>query len=226
MIIIFNTVLSSCSADDVEVITEQKSATVKCYDSGQVILATSGKDTTVCNMNLKYFPFDKHIGKVKFSQMSGRGVNTTNGYFEREGIVFQKSPVNPASQLFVQNGEWELLSLNLDTSPLILTFEEAVLTYPMYVVILELQRKSSFYVMTLMLPSVLISLISVIGFLLQSESGEKVSLQLTALLSFSLLLTVVVDTVPPIGGNFPLIGKFHLVTLKKIKKVFLSDRFV
>ena len=54
--------------------------------------------------------------------------------------------------------------------------------------------------------SILVSLISVIGFLLPSESGEKVSLQLTALLSYSLVFLVIVDTIPPVGGNFPLIG--------------------
>ena len=171
-----------------------------------MFLTTSGKDKTVCYMNLKYFPFDKHTCKVEFMQMSGQGMNTTHGQYEREGIVFQNSSVNPGSQLFVQNGEWELLSLNLDVSPRIVTTEGAIITYPMFVVILELQRMSSFYVMTLMVPSVLISMISVVGFLLPSESGEKVSLQVTALLSFSLLLTIVVDTVPPIGGTFPLIG--------------------
>ena len=105
--------------------------------------------------------------------------------------------------------EWEFLSVNLDTSPRITRTADATVTYAIFTVTVELQRKPSFYVMTLMVPSVLISLISVIGFLLPSESGEKVSLQLTALLSYSLLLTVLVDIVPPIGGNFPLIGKLE-----------------
>ena len=62
-----------------------------------------------------------------------------------------------------------------------------------------------------MVPSVLICLISVIGFLLPSESGEKVSLQLTALLSYSIVFLVIVDIIPPVGGNFPLIGNLKLI---------------
>ena len=67
-------------------------------------------------------------------------------------------------------------------------------------------KEAQFYVMILMVPSILVSLINAIGFLLPSESGEKVSLQLTALLSYSLVFLVIVDIIPPVGGNFPLIG--------------------
>ena len=66
-----------------------------------------------------------------------------------------------------------------------------------------------------MVPSILVSLISVIGFLLPIESGEKVSLQLTALLSYSLVFLVVVDIIPPIGGNFPVKGTFKLIIVKR-----------
>ena len=164
-------------------------------------------------MNLRYFPFDKHTCKIVFNEVSRYGVNFSNeqfNYYERKGIVFQNDPANANHQFLAENGEWELLSLELDTSPEVTTIGEAIITYSIYTVTVELQRKPSFYVMILMVPSVLIGLISVIGFLLPSESGEKVSLQLTALLSYSLVFLVVVDIIPPIGGNFPLIGNFKL----------------
>ena len=174
-----------------------------------MLLNTFGKDTTFCPMNLRYFPFDKHICKIEFMQLPRYGVNFSSehyNYYEREGIVFQKSPAESNQQFLVENGEWELVSLKLDTDPRVLTVEGSIITYPIYTVTVELQRKPSFYVMILMLPSILVSLISVIGFLLPSESGEKVSLQLTALLSYSLVFLVIVDIIPPVGGNFPLIG--------------------
>ena len=179
--------------------------------SGQVLLNTVGKDTTFCPMNLKYFPFDKHICQIDFMQTPRLGVNVTTGnyiHYVRKGIVFQKAAIETNVQFLVENGEWELESLKLDTNLRITNIEGVVITYPIYTVTFELRRKPSFYVMILMLPSILVSLISVIGFLLPSESGEKVSLQLTALLSYSLVLLVIVDIIPPVGGNFPLIGKF------------------
>ena len=142
-------------------------------------------------------------------QLPRYGVNVTFGdynHYEREGIVFQNAALEPNYQFLVENGEWELVNLKLDTNPRVLTIEGSIITYPIYTVTVELQRKPSFYVMILMLPSILVSLISIIGFLLPSESGEKVSLQLTALLSYSLVFLVIVDIIPPVGGNFPLIG--------------------
>ena len=72
-----------------------------------------------------------------------------------------------------KNWEWDLVSLKLDTSPQIIVLEEAIITYPMNKVTVELQRKPSFYVMILMLPSILVSLISVIGFLLPSDLEKR-----------------------------------------------------
>ena len=162
-------------------------------------------------MNLKYFPFDKHLCQIEFMHLPRFGLNVTTGnynYYEREGIVFQNDPDKTNRQFLIENGEWDLVGLTLDTSPKITTFGESITTYPIYTVTMELQRKPSFYVIILMVPSILVSLISVIGFMLPSESGEKVSLQLTALLSYSLVLLVIVDIIPPVGGNFPLIGNF------------------
>ena len=186
--------------------------------SGRVQLTSIGKDTTFCSMNLRYFPFDKHTCQIEFNEISRYGVNVTTGnysHYAREGIVFQNDPLNANRQLLVENGEWELVSLKLDTSPQIIVLGEAIITYPMYIVIVELQRKPNFYVMILMIPSILVSLISVIGFLLPSESGEKVSLQLTTLLSYSLVFLVIVDIIPPVGGNFPLIGNFKFIIVQK-----------
>ena len=181
--------------------------------TGHVVLNTVGKDTTFCPMNLKYFPFDRHSCEIEFMQTPRFGYNATFGnynHYVREGIVFQKASVEANQQFLVENGEWELVNIKLDTNPRITDIAGALVTYPIYTVTVELQRKPSFYVMILMLPSILVSLISVIGFLLPSESGEKVSLQLTALLSYSLVFLVIVDIIPPVGGNFPLIGKLSL----------------
>ena len=82
------------------------------------------------------------------------------------------------------------------------------ITYPYLEISLELQRKPSFYVIILIIPSILIASLSASGLLLPSEAGEKVSVQMTALLSYMLLFLLVVDILPPVGGNFPIIGEW------------------
>ena len=198
--------MSICSLIEAEDITKRKSATARVgVRTGRVQLNTLGKDTTHCPMNLKYFPFDKHTCAIEFMHTSRYGLNINNSHFEREGIIFQTDDL-PSTHLLLKSGEWDLMSFKLDTTPRVENFTGTIITYPMFTVILELHRKPSFYVVVLMLPSILISWISVIGFLLPSESGEKVSLQLTALLSYTLVLLLIVDIIPPAGGNLPLIG--------------------
>ena len=112
-----------------------------------MLLSTFGKDTTFCPMNLKYFPFDKHLCQIEFMHLPRFGLNlTTENYnhYEREGIVFQNDQGNTNRQFLVENGEWELVSLTLNTSPQITTLGKSILTYPICVVTVELQRKPNF----------------------------------------------------------------------------------
>jgi len=49
------------------------------------------------------------------------------------------------------------------------------------------------------------------GFLLPPESGEKVSLEVTVLLSQAVFLLVISDFLPPSAQNFPILGKYRVV---------------
>ena len=90
---------------------------------------------------------------------------------------------------------------------------DTVVTYPAFEIVLHLRRKPSFYFVVLVIPGTVIAMICVMGFLLPNESGEKVSLQLTAFLSLMVLILVVVDIIPPVGGRFPFIGNKSMVNL-------------
>ena len=198
-----------------EDITERKGSNVRCYKNGALRLDVFGKDTTYCKMNMKYFPFDKHTCEIQFTHKVRSGINSTNCnadsycHFERVGIVFNQGTVS--NHFVIENGEWELLELTVDTESQNISFKNFIITNPGFTAKFKLQRKPNFYVLILMVPSILVSLISVVGFLLPSESGEKVSLQLTSLLSYTLLFLVVVDIIPPVGGNFPLMGKYSIL---------------
>ena len=164
-------------------------------------------------MDMKYFPFDKHQCSIKFIESIRFGTHINGGNQQMAGVAYNKRYTGLQRQFYVANEEWDLVSGTINNDSFEIKYPSVNVIYPRFEVLLELQRKPSFYAMVLMLPMVLVASISVIGFLLPSESGEKVSLQLTALLSYMLLLLVVVDIIPPIGGNFPVIGNvfYHIV---------------
>ena len=80
------------------------------------------------------------------------------------------------------------------------------LIHPTVEVIFILTRRPKFYVLNLIIPSAFVSVLSVFVFLLPAESGEKISLQVTAFFSYMVLLLVIADVTPTNGTNLPIIG--------------------
>ena len=70
---------------------------------------------------------------------------------------------------------------------------------------------------------------ALLGFILPPESGEKVSMEITVLLSVAVFMLMVSETMPPNSETFPYIGKkLHLykqlvIALRKIKAVFCPN---
>lgn len=78
--------------------------------------------------------------------------------------------------------------------------------YPDVTFYLTLRRKPKFYQNSLFVPSALITVMAVLGYHLPVESGEKVSLQITVMLSLAVFQQLVSDKLPPSADSTPLIG--------------------
>lgn len=64
-----------------------------------------------------------------------------------------------------------------------------------------------FYVFNMVLPCVLITLVALLGFYIPSDSGEKVTMGITTLLSMTVFMMLVAENMPPTSDDLPLIGK-------------------
>lgn len=62
----------------------------------------------------------------------------------------------------------------------------------------------------MILPSILITIVGFLGFLIPADSGEKVSMGVTTLLSMTVFLMVVAENMPPNSDSVPLIGNLIL----------------
>jgi nicotinic acetylcholine receptor, invertebrate len=69
------------------------------------------------------------------------------------------------------------------------------------------ERRPLFYVFNMIIPCILITFVSFFGFLIPPDSGEKVSLGLTTLLSMTVFLMVITENMPPNSDvGVPIIG--------------------
>ena len=70
-----------------------------------------------------------------------------------------------------------------------------------------LERKPVYYLVTVVIPCIILSALSLTMFCVPAESGEKVSIGVTILLSFFVFLVMVNDIVPEASENVPLFSK-------------------
>ncbi|GMT30652.1 hypothetical protein PFISCL1PPCAC_21949, partial [Pristionchus fissidentatus] len=73
-----------------------------------------------------------------------------------------------------------------------------------------IRRKTLFYTVILIIPTVLIAFLSMTTFYLPTDSGEKISLTINLLLALVVFLLLVSKILPP-TSNIPLMGKYLLL---------------
>jgi len=78
-----------------------------------------------------------------------------------------------------------------------------------------MRRKPLFYVFNMILPCLLITLVALLGFYIPSDSGEKVTMGITTLLSMTVFLMLVAENMPATSDVLPLVG------LKLLLRVFV-----
>ena len=87
---------------------------------------------------------------------------------------------------------------------------------------MELERKSQYTIINILIPIILLSIMDLLVFWLPPESGEKVSLGITVLLSFSVFLLVVDERMPRTSDAVPLLSECS--SKQVFPEDFLGDR--
>ena len=127
------------------------------------------------------------------------------------------------SDAFTENAEWDLLEARVFNETQIFTFTPDE-RYPVIGFSLKLKRISTYYVYNIIIPVLILTLLSCLVYVMPSETGEKVGLQVTILLSFSVMLLVMGDTTPKAGKTTPLISK-SLRTIS-ISRCHLTSKYI
>ncbi|EGT54284.1 hypothetical protein CAEBREN_12731 [Caenorhabditis brenneri] len=78
---------------------------------------------------------------------------------------------------------------------------------------IHLRRKTLFYTVNLIFPSVGISFLTALVFYLPSDGGEKISLCISILISLTVFFLLLVEIIPSTSLVIPLIGKYLLFTM-------------
>ncbi len=73
---------------------------------------------------------------------------------------------------------------------------------------LQFRHKPLYYIIDIMIPTLCLSLLVLLVLRLPAQSGEKISMRVTLLLSFTVYMLLVSDSVPTTSDGVPLISKY------------------
>ena len=173
------------------------------YPNGEVLWVPPAIYQSSCTIDVTYFPFDQQTCTMKFGSWTYNGDQVSLALYNDKNFVDLSD--------YWKSGTWDIvdvpahLNIHLDEDPHVPT--ETDITFCIII-----RRKTLFYTVNLILPTVLISFLCVLVFYLPAEAGEKVTLGISILLSLVVFLLLVSKILPPTSLVLPLIAKYLLFT--------------
>ncbi|XP_077982031.1 neuronal acetylcholine receptor subunit alpha-10-like [Glandiceps talaboti] len=168
------------------------------YSDGYVNWAAPVIFNSYCKIDVRRFPFDKQECPFKF------------GPWQHDGTEVAIHGIGNNS-VFRSDGQWDVTEVEVKNN--IEFYPDAPgIPYTDATFIIHLNRRPFFYVFNLVMPCVLISLFTMISFFLPADSGEKVSFGITVLLSLTVFLLLVAESMPP-TSDVPVIGQYTAATM-------------
>lgn len=156
-----------------------------------------------CIIDIAKFPYDSQVCKFVFGSWAYHG----------EEINFIQKNSNGDLSTMEENVEWHITSMPAERH--VLYYNCCPQPYPDVTFYVYMTRKPGFYIINILIPYFLITGVAVFGFILPCESGEKVSLEITVMLSLAVFQTLVADSLPPSSDNVPFLGEIICVSFPK-----------
>jgi hypothetical protein len=156
---------------------------------------------SACSINVRYFPFDEQVCDMIFASW------TFDGYF----IDINVNSGEGDTTNYIKNGEWHLVKLLAIKN--LKKYSCCDEPYPEIVYKLVIRRRPLYYLFNMVFPCLLITLVAFFGFYLPPGSTEKVSIGITTLLSITVFLMMVAESMPPTSEQLPLLSIYYAVTI-------------
>uniref|UniRef100_A0A0N5BNN2 Neur_chan_LBD domain-containing protein n=1 Tax=Strongyloides papillosus TaxID=174720 RepID=A0A0N5BNN2_STREA len=178
------------------------STDIMTTSKGNVTWLFSALFKSVFHLNVKYYPFDDQECELRFASWSHQQSEIDLRLITNQGDL----------SFYMNNSEFSLLNMHAYREVLHFPTRNNV-TWPTIVIKIKIHRRPLFYVFNHVLPCALISSMAVLGFLMPPETGEKINMCITTMLSMGVYLQSITESIPPTSEAVPLIGIYYLSSL-------------
>ncbi|XP_046368618.2 neuronal acetylcholine receptor subunit alpha-6-like [Haliotis rufescens] len=139
---------------------------------------------TSCQIDITRYPFDQQRCSILFTP-----VNTFD-----LGVASTGSIITGLPSFFIENNEWELVDILAKNVDVQMKQISSLVSFEFF-----LKRKSMFYIVSIIFPMALLSLLNACVFLLPADSGEKMSYLISIFVSYAVFMNFVNDSIPKSG---------------------------
>ena len=153
---------------------------------------------SICEVNINLYPFDSQLCKFWFGSWTY--------YNEIDGnVTLPEIGLNA----YQENGKWEVLGSN-GSSGLIAYdyFSQPTLLFKLY-----LRRRRTYYLLTICIPIMILSIINCLVHVLPADSGEKMSFCMTVLLSYLVFVSFLNDSLPSTSKTVSLLVMYLVLAI-------------
>ncbi|XP_010900329.1 neuronal acetylcholine receptor subunit alpha-7 isoform X1 [Esox lucius] len=154
---------------------------------------------STCYIDVRWFPFDIQKCDLKF------------GSWTHNGWLLDLQMLDVDTSTYIPNGEWDLVGVPAKRNELY--YDCCKEPYPDVTFTVTMRRRTLYYCLNLLIPCVLISGLALLVFLLPADSGEKISLGITVLLSLTVFMLLVAEIMPATSDSVPLIAQYFSCTM-------------
>ncbi|KAK6169550.1 hypothetical protein SNE40_020584 [Patella caerulea] len=159
--------------------------------NGTILWFVGGSVETHCKLNVRTFPFDTQICAIEIAQWSS--------YVSQVRLAAHG---HLDSCMFEPSGTWKLAGLSAKVET-ICSGSQQMLKFE-----LTLTRLPMFYIIAIIIPVCLLTILNPVVFLVPVESGEKISLAISILLSYSVILASLTQELPEASDNISVLGGY------------------
>lgn len=179
-------------ANDFDLRTNWEDTYVKVHHTGYVLWQLGGRTEIICDVNLKFYPFDYQLCLLTI----------TSWAHTQSTISFVNETDKIGLNFYRGSNIWNVVTTKSSSITIMLNKEQ---NQTLILNSICLKRKSLYFIVNLIIPCVAMSILAAFGFIIPSESGEKLSFQITVILSFTVFQLKVADSVPENGVSTPII---------------------
>ncbi|RUS91321.1 hypothetical protein EGW08_000935 [Elysia chlorotica] len=163
------------------------------YNTSRVFWGPVIRFRSSCQIDITFFPFDTQVCKLKMGSWAYTGLQV------RLGVALDCDNSTYNTSVGVKRN---VVFYNCCDEP-----------FPDVTFSIQLRRRTKYYFMNIIIPCIILSFLCLGGFLLPPESGEKITLGLSVLLTITVFMLMVADKMPQTSESISVISIYLMVVL-------------